>query len=122
MNKLFTQATETAGLQNSWSQQRAARWMHIISIAEGTSFLLLLFIAMPLKYLGQNPILVKWLGPVHGGLFLLYLVSVVVVARLLKWRWFHVVLAFIASVVPFGPFVFEAWLRRTFQKKLETSD
>jgi integral membrane protein len=84
----------------------------VIGSAEGISFLLLLFVAMPIKYLGHNPTLVHWLGPVHGGLFLLYLASVVGVARILNWRWLHIMLAFISSVVPFGPFVFEAWLRR----------
>ena len=86
--------------------------MSTIGIAEGISFLLLLFVAMPLKYVGHNPILVQWLGPIHGGLFLLYLASAVAVTRFLNWPWPHVLLVFIASVVPFGPFLFEAWLRR----------
>ena len=113
MNHSSPQVTEkTTGFPLSRSQQLAEKWMRVIGSAEGTSFLLLLFIAMPLKYLGKNPILVQWLGPVHGGLFLLYLASAVAVARLLNWRWFHIVFAFGASVVPFGPFVFEAWMRR----------
>lgn len=106
-------ANEKTDFQVSPTQNFAAKWMRVIGSVEGTSFLLLLFVAMPLKYLGDNPILVKWLGPVHGWLFVLYVVSVVAVARLLKWRWFHVVMAWGASVVPFGPFIFEAWLRRT---------
>ena len=87
--------------------------MHFIGSAEGISYLLLLFVAMPLKYIGKNSILVEWLGPIHGGLFLLYLASAVAVARILNWRWYYVLFAFGASVVPFGPFIFEAWLRRT---------
>lgn len=86
--------------------------MHAIGITEGISFLLLLFVAVPIKYLGNNPALVHLLGPIHGGLFLLYIASAVGVARILNWRWFYVVLAGLASVVPFGPFIFEAWLRR----------
>ena len=122
MNKLFSQSNEeTADSPTSSSQRFAAKWIHIIGSVEAVSLLLLLFVAMPVKYskyLGENPILVKWLGPVHGWLFVLYLVSVVAVARLLKWRWFHVVLAWGASIVPFGPFVFEAWLRRTVENKI----
>ena len=86
--------------------------------AEGISFLLLLLVAMPLKYLGENPILVEWLGPIHGGLFLLYVASAVAVARILNWRWYYVLFAFGASVVPFGPFIFEAWLRRTSKAEI----
>ena len=119
MSKFFSQSNEEAAdLPTSPTQKFARKWIRIIGSIEGVSFLLLLFIAMPLKYLGENPILVKWLGPIHGWLFVLYIVSVVGVARLLRWRWFHVVLAWGASVVPFGPFVFEAWLRRNSQVKV----
>ena len=89
--------------------------MRKIGIAEGISFLLLLLVAMPLKYLGHNPTLVHWLGPIHGGLFLLYVASAVVVARIQRWRWLDIMLAFVASVIPFGPFVFEAWICRTYK-------
>ena len=91
--------------------------MRAIGRAEGISFLLLLLVAMPFKYIGHNPALVHWLGPVHGGLFVLYLVSALAVARILKWRWIEVLLASMAAVVPFGPFVFEAWLRREAKMK-----
>jgi integral membrane protein len=113
MNHSTSQATEdTTGFPVSSRQKSARKWIRVIGSAEGISFLLLLFVAMPIKYLGHNPTLVHWLGPVHGGLFLLYLASVVAVARILNWRWLHIMLALVASVVPFGPFVFEAWLRR----------
>jgi integral membrane protein len=108
-------ADDTVGLTVSSHQKFAGKWMHMVGRAEGISFLLLLFVAMPIKYLGHNPTPVHWLGPIHGGLFLLYLASAVAVARVLNWRWFHLVLALAASVVPFGPFVFEAWVRRTQQ-------
>jgi integral membrane protein len=103
----------TTRFARSSRQKSAKKWMSTIGSAEGISFLLLLFVAMPIKYIGHNPIPVQWLGPIHGGLFLLYLASAVAVARILNWCWLHIVLAFAASVVPFGPFVFEAWLRRT---------
>lgn len=90
----------------------AEKWIRAVGSAEGVSYLLLLLVAMPLKYIGKNPILVEWLGPIHGGLFLLYVASAVAVARILNWRWYYVLFAFGASVVPFGPFIFEAWLRR----------
>jgi integral membrane protein len=108
-------AEEIAGLSIGARQKFAGKWIRTVGGAEGISFLLLLFVAMPIKYLGHNPTPVHWLGPIHGGLFLLYLASAVAVARVLNWRWFHLMLAFAASVVPFGPFVFEAWLRRTHQ-------
>ncbi len=102
-------------------QKFAGKWMGTVGGAEGISFLLLLFVAMPVKYLGNNPALVHWLGPIHGGLFLLYVASAVAVARVLNWRWFHLLLALAASVAPFGPFVFEAWMRRTHRCAAHTT-
>jgi integral membrane protein len=114
INRSHSDAGEdTKGSLVKSHQKPAEKWMRIIGCAEGISFLLLLFIAMPIKYLSNNPTLVHWLGPIHGGLFLLYLASSLAVARILNWRWLHLMLACIASVVPFGPFAFEAWLRRT---------
>jgi integral membrane protein len=98
---------------SSSRQMFAEKWMRVVGSAEALSLLLLLFIAMPVKYIGKNPILVEWVGAIHGGLFLLYVASAFAVARILNWRWYYVVFAGLASVVPFGPFLFEAWLRRT---------
>jgi integral membrane protein len=81
-------------------------------IAEGISFLLLLFVAVPLKRIGGEPAFVKVMGPIHGALVVLYFVSVLLAARSLKWRWPRVLGALGAGVLPFGTFVFEARLRK----------
>jgi integral membrane protein len=98
------------------TQQAALNWMRVISWAEGASFLLLLFIAMPLKYIAGNPEPVRVVGSIHGGLFLLYCATAVGAAFILRWRWTQLLLALIASVLPFGPFVFEARLRRQYKQ------
>lgn len=74
---------------------------------EGLSFLLLLFVAMPIKYLAHDPFYVKMLGPAHGGLFLAYLVLAYLVGEKLNWPVKVRLYAFVASVLPFGTFVFE---------------
>lgn len=48
--------------------------LRLVGLLEGISFLLLLFIAMPVKYMMDNPILVKYIGMGHGVLFVLFLV------------------------------------------------
>ena len=48
--------------------------LRLVGLIEGISFLLLLFIAMPVKYMMDNPILVKYIGMGHGVLFVLFLV------------------------------------------------
>lgn len=103
---------ETNGSPVNAKQKSATKLLHTAGSVEGISFLLLLLVAMPLKYIGHNPVLVHWLGPIHGGLFLLYVASALAVARVLKWGWLALMLALISSVVPCGPFLFKAWLSR----------
>jgi len=91
---------------------KAAKWMRVIGAVEALSLILLVFVAMPIKYIGHNETPVKIVGMAHGNLFLIYVVSVLAVARILQWRYSTVFKALVASVVPFGPFIFEAWLRR----------
>ena len=52
-------------------RESVEKWLHAIGRVEGMSLLLLLFVAMPLKYLGDNPTHVHWIGPINGGLFFL---------------------------------------------------
>jgi integral membrane protein len=90
----------------------ALRRLRLVAFLEGTSFLVLLFGAMPLKYLAGLPLAVRVAGSVHGLLFLLFLAVLYRAARERAWppgRW---VIAFVASVVPFGTFVFDRSLRR----------
>ena len=48
--------------------------LRVVGLLEGLSFLLLLFIAMPMKYMFDNPVLVKYVGMGHGVLFILFLI------------------------------------------------
>lgn len=77
----------------------------IIGAMEGLSFLILLGIAMPLKYMAGIPEPVKYIGWAHGLLFILYLFFVAGARWKLQWTFSQLLLAAVASVVPFGPFV-----------------
>jgi len=83
----------------------------LIAFIEGISFLVLLFIAMPIKYIIGEPIVVKYVGMAHGVLFLLFLFLLVVTARELKWNFGFITMAFIASLIPFGTFYLEKKLK-----------
>lgn len=74
---------------------------------EGASLLILLFIAMPLKYLAGDPTAVRWVGSIHGGLFILYVLAIFIAMSMQNWSFRKVVLALILSSVPFGTFYFE---------------
>jgi integral membrane protein len=90
----------------------ASRTLRWVGYAEGISFLVLLGIAMPLKYWAGYPLMVTVIGSIHGGLWILYLLAAGWAARVQKWGIGTMIGAFAASVLPFGPFVFDAWLRR----------
>jgi integral membrane protein len=85
--------------------------LRVVGLVEGASFLLLLGIAMPLKYLAGMPEYVRVIGALHGGLWLAYLAAVADVRLNVGWPWRRVAIAIIASVLPFGPFVLDARLR-----------
>jgi integral membrane protein len=90
----------------------ALRQLRLVALLEGTSFLVLLFIAMPLKYLAGLPLAVRIVGSVHGGLFLVFLAVLYRAGRQRGWPLHRWLIAFISSVVPFGTFVFDRSLRR----------
>jgi integral membrane protein len=87
--------------------------LRVIGFAEGVSYLLLLFIATPLKYLAGWPYATMVLGTIHGGLFVLFVLSVIEVTIRRPWWsgkfWFF---AGLAAILPFGTFVFDGWVRR----------
>lgn len=79
----------------------------ILARLEGTSFLLLLLLAMPLKYYAGLPIGVKILGPLHGFLFLGYVAWALWLGLEQKWPIKKHIFAFLAAVCPCGTFWFE---------------
>lgn len=94
---------------------KTLRW---VGLLEGISFLLLLFIAMPMKYMFDNPILVKYVGMGHGVLFILFLVVLFAVCEKQKWTVQIFLMGLAASILPFGPFVFDAKLKKLENAKL----
>ncbi len=71
-------------------------------IIEGISFLILLGIAMPLKYMYGQPEMVRYVGSLHGVLTILYILLLINVSTRLQWSFKTAALAFIASLIPFG--------------------
>jgi integral membrane protein len=86
-----------------------------IGFAEGFSWLLLLFIAMPLKYLAGEPMPVRIVGWIHGLLFITYLFQLAVVHYIYKWGTKKTVYGIIASFLPFGTWIFDKQLKRIEQ-------
>jgi integral membrane protein len=78
--------------------------LRVVGSIEGISYLLLLFIAMPLKYLAGMPLAVKYVGWIHGVLFMAYVAAMLLAAGDREWGIWKIARAFVAAVVPFGTF------------------
>ena len=79
-------------------------FFRLITLLEGLSYILLLFIAVPLKYGAGDDFLFILLGMPHGILFMLYLVLAFYLKDSYKWKWQQTAIVFLASIVPFGTF------------------
>jgi integral membrane protein len=80
-------------------------------MVEGVSFLLLLGVAMPLKYFAGIPLAVKIAGWLHGLLFITFCVFLLMAHGERQWSLRWTALIFVAALLPFGPFVIDRRLR-----------
>ncbi|BCX48868.1 membrane protein YdzA [Haloferula helveola] len=78
--------------------------VRIVGWIEGISYLLLLGVAMPLKYLADLPMAVKIVGWAHGVLFVVLMLLILIAWIGKKLSFGHSALMVIASLLPFGPF------------------
>jgi len=86
----------------------------VTAIAEGISYLALLFIAMPLKYFFYFPLAVKYTGWLHGILFMAYIVLLIACWLVYQWKFTRILLFFFASLMPFLPFWVEKKLKQEY--------
>jgi integral membrane protein len=91
---------------------RLFKIFRIVGIAEGISFLLLLGVAMPLKYMAGMPMAVSVAGMMHGVLFLAYLYLLYDCRMAAHWSFSTAARGVVAALVPFGPFVFERQIKK----------
>lgn len=78
--------------------------LRILGFLEGTSLIVLVFIAMPLKYGYNDESLTKLTGPIHGALFLLFVLNTFSVAIEQKWKFKITGLVLASCFIPFGTF------------------
>ncbi len=82
-------------------------FFRVIAFLEGVSLLLLFFVAMPLKYIFQNPVLIRPIGMVHGLLFVVYILFAIMMKVEKNWKWSKFGIVCLASLIPFGTFYVE---------------
>ncbi|MGV3773094.1 MAG: DUF3817 domain-containing protein [Verrucomicrobiales bacterium] len=92
-------------------KQNPIPFFRTTGIVEAASYLLLVLVAMPLKYIWDMPLAVRWIGMAHGVLFVLYCLALLRVMVVAKWPFSRGVLYFLVSLVPFGPLVADKKLK-----------
>ena len=85
--------------------------LRILGNVEGVSYLLLLGVAMPLKYLADMPLAVRIVGMGHGVLFIAYCILLALCMRRFKWSLGFGIYLFVATLIPFGTFVTDRKLK-----------
>ncbi len=73
----------------------------------GVLLLVLVFVAVPMKYVGDDPRLVHIVGVMHGWLYMAYLVAAFLVAYQLRWPLRRMILLLLAGTIPFASFYAE---------------
>lgn len=85
-----------------------------VAFLEGVSYILLLGIAVPIKYAFKDATYVKLLGMPHGILFIAYIILAIMVSSKLKWDNKTLFIVLLASIIPFGTFfVDRKYLKQT---------
>ncbi len=102
-------------MQHPWYKSSIGRF-RVIAISEGISFLFLLLIAMPMKYLANLPQWVLTTGWIHGILFITYMLACFNVKTVHNWSMKKTFVAVLASLIPFGPFILD---KKILSKEIE---
>ena len=79
----------------------------VMAWVTGLMLLILVFVAMPMKYIGDDDSLVRFVGVAHGWLYIAYLITALTLAYQARWRPLRTLLVLLAGTVPFASFVAE---------------
>lgn len=94
--------------------------LRLIGFLEGLSLILLVLVAMPLKYFADSPGLVKSIGPAHGLLFMMFVFVTLHVAFRYKMGFLKTFLVLLSCMVPFGTFIADHKILKEIHQKVET--
>lgn len=92
-----------------------------VALAEGVSYLLLLGVAMPLKYLANMPLAVKVVGWAHGVLFVGFCLLLLQTLMTTRWSFIRAAVVFVASLLPFAPFFLDGRMREWEREEMPPS-
>lgn len=95
--------------------------LRLVAFVEGVSFLLIIFVTMPLKYFAEWKLGNKIMGYLHGVLFIVYILQVVLIGITERWPIKTIFWALVASVVPFGTFYLDHKVLKPMQEEAQAN-
>ena len=104
IGRFFASIMENQSVATPPASKALKSQLHLSALLEGVSFLVLLGIAMPLKYMADMPLMVKYVGWAHGVLFVWYIICVLLARETFKLSFKATAIALAGSVLPFGTF------------------
>ena len=87
--------------------EKPLKRFRFMGLLEGSSLLILLFLAMPLKYFFGMPEAVSVVGSIHGFLFVSYCLMIAYMTFIVRWPFVYSVIAVIVAFIPFGNIFFD---------------
>lgn len=96
---------------------KALQDLRTAGIIEGWSYIVLLFVAMPLKYFANMPLAVRVTGMVHGILFILFMYTIYQAMNMAGLTQRQAIKVFIASIIPFGTFFLDKIVLKEYEQK-----
>ena len=97
-------------------EPKEIRFLRVMGIADGISLLVLLLIAMPLKYFAGLPIVVTIVGSLHGAIFVTYVIASASVQLRIRWHIIYSLIAGVVAFIPFGNFIFDKYIKQAGEK------
>ena len=92
--------------------EKPLKRFRFMGVLEGSSLLILLFLAMPLKYFFGFPEAVRVVGSIHGFLFVSYCLFIAYMTFIVRWPFLYSVIAVIVAFIPFGNILFDRKLKK----------
>lgn len=96
------------------------RFLRIMGLLDGISLITLLLISMPLKYFADLPQFVTVNGSVHGGIFMVYFLAIVIVQLRIQWHIGWSLLSVLVAFIPFGNFLLDYRLKKCNQPYIQS--
>lgn len=107
---------EVKSIRGAWLRYR------VMAYIVGVLLVILTLVGVPLKYFGDNDLVVRLTGIPHGWLYLVLLITAFDLGRRVHWSWLRLILIMAAGTVPFLSFVAERSAAKDVAHKLETAE